>query len=90
MWDLDQDGRIESPNEDGYDEANCDQDTWALNFNGPIITARSGSAGPWYYWGVRQRKGTRHYYYHDDITDYRPPHFPTVRGSWDTLYWREV
>ncbi|MGQ9730358.1 MAG: hypothetical protein ACUVX8_03720, partial [Candidatus Zipacnadales bacterium] len=90
VWDLDQDGQIERPNEDGYDEANCDQNTWTLNINGPIITKNGGSAGPWSYYGDSQNKGTRHYNYDDDIVYYQPPCFPVILSRWAVAYWREM
>jgi len=90
VWDLDGDGRIESPNEDGYDEARVDGSTWALSINGPIITRTGGSAGAWSYQGQRQGKGTRHYNYDRDIIYYEPPHFPVILSQWQVLYWREV
>ena len=90
VWDLDGDGRIESPNEDGYDEARVNGSTWALSINGPIITRTGGSAGAWSYQGQHQGKGTRHYNYDGDITYYEPPHFPVIVSQWQVLYWREV
>jgi len=90
VWDLDQDGQIESPNEDGWDEANVGNDTWMLNTNGPIITKNGGSAGAWEYQGSIQGKVSRHYYYDTDIVHYEPPQFPVMLSRWAVLYWREA
>lgn len=89
-YDLDQDGEIEAMNEDGWDERNCDANTWMLNINGPIITRNGGSAGAWSYYGDRYGKGTRHYNYDDDIVHFQPPEFPVILSRWAVTYWREV
>jgi len=90
VWDLDQDGQIETANEDGWNEANVGDSTWMLNINGPIITKDGGSAGAWEAQGSSQGKGTRHYNYDDDIAQYEPPSFPVILSRWAVLYWREV
>jgi len=90
IWDLDQDGQIETSNEDGWNEANVGDNTWMLNINGPIITKNGGSAGAWESQGSSQGKGTRHYNYDDDIVYYEPPAFPVMLSQWAVLYWREL
>jgi hypothetical protein len=88
-WDLDQDGTIETLNEDGFNEANCGSSTWVLNINGPIVTKNGGSAGAWSHYGDSLNKNTRRYNYDDDIVYFQPPQFPIILSRWAVLYWRE-
>jgi len=81
-WDLDGDGKIETYNSDGKNELNVSSSDWVLTINGPIITAKGGSAGPWSSYGVR------HYNYSPTIIDYPPPEFPVLLQQWVVTYWR--
>ena len=33
---------------------------------------------------------SRFYNYDDTLVYQRPPLFPTIEGTWETVYWREV
>jgi hypothetical protein len=90
VYDLDQDGQIETNNEDGWNETNVGNNTWVLAINGPIITKNGGSAGAWAYYGGQTGKGTRLYNYDDDIVHFQPPAFPIMLSRWTVVYWREV
>lgn len=90
VYDLDEDGVIETNNEDGWNETAVNSSTWMLTINGPIITKDGGSAGAWSYYGGLTGKGTRRYDYDNDIVYYQPPSFPIMLSRWAVAYWREV
>jgi len=90
VYDLDEDGVIETNNQDGWNESAVNSNTWMLTINGPIITKTGGSAGEWSNQATATGKGTRHYNYDDDIVYFQPPNFPVMLSRWALLYWREA
>jgi len=76
----------------GWDEFNLTNDHWVLNINGPIITARGGSAYPWNSSTVLSRASgpTRRYNYDLDVTEFPPPCYPVPLNLWVDVSWNEI
>jgi hypothetical protein len=53
----------------------------SMTFTGSQAMAKGGNSSV---------SGTRVYNYDDTLAFLRPPLFPTINGTWETAYWREV